>query len=118
MVSIDELMNRFTKNQDEKFTIKIGSDEYACRKLPFKQILEIDDQYDVETQSGAYDRNLEVIYLSCDLFRKLLDRVEVEGEPHNIISKVLSPVEILEFYTLILNQYVGQLNKDVETVKK
>lgn len=118
MVTIDELMGRFNKNQDENFIIKLGDDEYACRKLPFKKILELDDEYDVETQSGAYDRNLEVIYLSCDLFRKLLDKVDVEGEPHNIVSKVLSPVEVLTFYTQILNQYMGQLNKDVETIKK
>lgn len=118
MITIDQLMDKFNKNQNDTFIVKLGNDEYACRKLPFKKILELDDEYDVETQSGSYDRNLEVIYLSCDLFRKLLDKVEVEGEPHNIINQVLSPIEVLTFYTQILNQYTGQLNKDVETVKK
>lgn len=118
MITIDQLMDKFNKNQNDTFIVKLGDDEYACRKLPFKKILELDDEYDVETQSGSYDRNLEVIYLSCDLFRKLLDKVEVEGEPHNIINQVLSPIEVLTFYTQILNQYTGQLNKDVETVKK
>lgn len=118
MITIDQLMDKFNKNQNDTFIVKLGDDEYACHKLPFKKILELDDEYDVETQSGSYDRNLEVIYLSCDLFRKLLDKVEVEGEPHNIINQVLSPIEVLTFYTQILNQYTGQLNKDVETVKK
>lgn len=118
MITIDQLMDKFNKNQNDTFIVKLGDDEYACHKLPFKKILELDDEYDVETQSGSYDRNLEVIYLSCDLFRKLLDKVEVEGEPHNIINQVLSPIEVLTFYTQILNQYAGQLNKDVETVKK
>ena len=118
MITIDQLMDKFNKNQNDTFIVKLGDDEYACHKLPFKKIIELDDEYDVETQSGSYDRNLEVIYLSCDLFRKLLDKVEVEGEPHNIINQVLSPIEVLTFYTQILNQYTGQLNKDVETVKK
>lgn len=118
MITIDQLMDKFNKNQNDTFIVKLGDDEYACRKLPFKKILELDDEYDVETQSGSYDRNLEVIYLSCDLFRKLLDKVEAEGEPHNIINQVLSPIEVLTFYTQILNQYTGQLNKDVEAVKK
>lgn len=118
MITIDQLMDKFNKNQNDTFIVKLGDDEYACHKLPFKKILELDDEYDVETQSGSYDRNLEVIYLSCDLFRKLLDKVEIEGEPHNIINQVLSPIEVLTFYTQILNQYTGQLNKDVETVKK
>lgn len=118
MVTIDELMNRLNKNQNTDFTVKIGNDEYTCRKLPFQQLLELDDEYDVETQLGAFNRNLEAIYLSCDLFRKLLDRVDVEGEPHNIVSQVLSPIEVITFYSQILNQYAGQMNQDVEAVKK
>lgn len=118
MVTIDELMNRLNKNQNTDFTVKIGNDEYTCRKLPFQQLLELDDEYDVETQLGAFNRNLEAIYLSCDLFRKLLDRVDVDGEPHNIVSQVLSPIEVITFYSQILNQYAGQMNQDVESVKK
>lgn len=118
MITVDQLMNKFNQNQNDTFVVKLGDDEYQCHKLPFQKILELDDEYDVETQKGAYERNLEVIYLSCDVFRKLLDKIDVEGEPHNIISKVLTPVEVLTFYTHILNQYVGQLTKDVETVKK
>lgn len=118
MITIDELMNKYCKNQDDVFTVKLGDDEYACKKLPFKKILELDDEYDVETQAGSYERNLEVIYLSCEVFRKLLDKVDIEGEPHNIINEVLSPIEVLTFYTQILNQYTGQVTEDVEAVKK
>lgn len=118
MITIDQLMNKFTQQQNDTFIVKLGNDEYQCRKLPFQQILDIDDEYDVETQRGAYERNLEVIYLSCDVFRKLLDKIDVDGDPHNVISKVLTPIEVLTFYTHILNQYVGQPVKDVETIKK
>lgn len=118
MVTIDQLMSKFTQQQNDTFIVKLGEDEYQCRKLPFQKILELDDEYDVETQKGAYERNLEVIYLSCDLFRKLLDKIDVEGDPHNVISKVLTPIEVLTFYTHILNQYVGQPTQDVETIKK
>ena len=118
MITIEQLMNKFTQQQNDTFIVKLGDDEYQCHKLPFQQILEIDDEYDVETQKGAYERNLEVIYLSCDVFRKLLDKIEVNGDPHNVISKVLTPIEVLTFYTHILNQYVGQPEKDVETIKK
>ena len=118
MVTIDTLMKKFTEQQVDTFTVKLGNDEYQCHKLPFQKILELDDEYDVDTQKGAYERNLEVIYLSCDVFRKLLDKIDVEGDPHNVISKVLTPIEVLTFYTHILNQYVGQPTQDVETVKK
>lgn len=118
MITIDKLMAKYNNNQNESFVVTLNEDEYQCRKMPFQKMLELDDEYDVETQKGAYERNLEVIYLSCDVFRKLLDKVDVEGDPHNIISQVLSPIEILTFYTQILNQYVGQTTKDVETIKK
>ena len=118
MVTIDQLMKKFTEQQTDTFVVKLGNDEYNCTKLPFQKILELDDEYEVETQKGAYERNLEVIYLSCDVFRKLLDKIDVEGEPHNIVGKVLTPIEVLTFYTYILNQYVGQPTKDVETIKK
>lgn len=118
MITIDKLMQKFTEQQNNAFVVKLGNDEYQCTKLPFQKILELDDEYDVETQKGAYERNLEVIYLSCDVFRKLLDRIDVEGDPHNIVNQVLTPIEVLTFYTQILNQYVGQPTKDVEAVKK
>lgn len=118
MISIEQLMERFNKNQNDNFIVHLGEDEYQCTKLPFKKILSLDDEYDVETQKGAYDRNLEVIYLSCEVFRNLADKLGYEGEPHNVIEKVLSPIEVLTFYTHILNQYTGQMTKDVETVKK
>ena len=118
MVTIDTLMKKFTEQQVDTFVVKLGNDEYQCHKLPFQKILELDDEYDVDTQKGAYERNLEVIYLSCDVFRKLLDKIDVEGDPHNVISKVLTPIEVLTFYTHILNQYVGQPTKDVEALKK
>lgn len=118
MITIDQLMDKFNKQQNDSFIVKLGNDEYQCHKLPFQKILELDDDYEVETQKGAYERNLEVIYLSCDIFRKLLDKIEVEGDPHNVVCKVLSPIEILTFYTHILNQYVDQPTKDVETLKK
>jgi hypothetical protein len=118
MITIDQLMNKFAQQQNGTFIVKLGNDEYECHKLPFKQILGLDDEYDVETQAGAYERNLEAIYLSCDIFRKLLDKIDVEGDPHNVICEVLTPIEVLTFYTQILNQYVGQLKEDVETIKK
>lgn len=118
MITIDQLMNKFINQQNDTFTVKLGNDEYQCQKLPFQQILEIDDEYDVNTQKGSYERNLEVIYLSCDIFRKLLDKIDVEGDPHNVISKVLTPIEVLTFYTHILNQYAGQATQDVEAIKK
>lgn len=118
MISIEQLMERFNNNQNDNFTVHLGDDEYQCTKLPFKKILSLDDEYDVDTQKGAYDRNLEVIYLSCEVFRNLADKLGYEGEPHNVIEKVLSPIEVLTFYTHILNQYTGQMTKDVESVKK
>lgn len=118
MITIEKLMEKINKNQNDTFTVKLGKDEYACKKLPFKQILELDDEYDVDTQAGSYERNLEVIYLSCEAFRKLLELTDVEGEPHNIVTEVLSPIEVLTFYTQILNQYTGQMTKDVDTIKK
>lgn len=118
MISIEQLMERFNNNQNDNFTVHLGDDEYQCTKLPFKKILSLDDEYDVDTQKGAYDRNLEVIYLSCEVFRNLADKLGYDGEPHNVIEKVLSPIEVLTFYTHILNQYTGQMTKDVESVKK
>lgn len=118
MISIEQLMERFNKNQNDNFIVHLGEDEYQCTKLPFKKILSLDDEYDVDTQKGAYDRNLEVIYLSCEVFRNLADKLGYEGEPHNVIENVLSPIEVLTFYTHILNQYTGQMTKDVESVKK
>ena len=118
MISIEQLMERFNNNQNDNFIVNLGDDEYQCTKLPFKKILSLDDEYNVDTQKGAYDRNLEVIYLSCEVFRNLADKLGYEGEPHNVIEKVLSPIEVLTFYTHILNQYTGQMTKDVESVKK
>lgn len=118
MIKIENLLEKFNKNQNQDFTVKICDDEYQCRKIPFKQVLALDDEYDVETQQGAYDRNLEMIYLSCEVFRNLANQLEVSGEPHNVIEGVLSPIEVFTFYTHILNQYTGQMTQDVETVKK
>ena len=118
MISIEQLMERFNNNKNDNFIVHLGQYEYQCTKLPFKKILSLDDEYDVETQKGAYDRNLEVIYLSCEVFRNLADKLGYEGEPHNVVEKVLSPIEVLTFYTHILNQYMGQMTKDVDNVKK
>lgn len=118
MIKVENLLEKFNKNQDQDFIVKLGEDEYQCIKLPFKKVLELDDEYDVETQQGAYDRNLEMIYLSCKVFRDLANTLDVSGESHNVIEQVLTPIEVLTFYTHILNQYTGQLTKDVETVKK
>lgn len=118
MIKVENLLEKFNKNQNQDFTVKLGKDEYQCHKLPFKQLLALDDDYDVETQKGAYDRNLEVIYLSCEVFRKLANQIDIDGEPHNVIETVLSPIEVLTFYTHIMNQYAGQMTQDIETVKK
>lgn len=118
MIKVENLLEKFNKNLDQDFIVKLGEDEYQCHKLPFKQLLALDDEYDVETQKGSYDRNLEAIYLSCDVFRQLANKIDVEGEPHNVVEKVLSPIEVLTFYTCILNQYANQMTQDVETVKK
>lgn len=118
MIKVENLLEKFNKNQNQDFTVKLGDDVYQCHKLPFKQVLALDDMYEVETQQGAYDRNLEMIYLSCEVFRNLANQLEVSGEPHNVIEEVLSPIEVLTFYTQILNQYTGQMTQDVETVKK
>lgn len=118
MIKVENLLEKFNKNQDQDFVVKLGDDEYQCHKIPFKSIIALDDEYDTETQTGAYERNLEVIYLSCQVFRDLANKLDVSGEPHNVIEEVLSPIEVLTFYTHILNQYTGQMTKDVDTIKK
>ena len=118
MTKIEDLLEKYNKQQNQDFIVRLGTDEYQCHKLPFKKLLALDDEYDVETQQGAYNRNLEAIYLSCEVFRELANKLEFNGEPHNVVEEVLTPIEVLSFYTHILNQYLGQAAQDAELIKK
>ena len=86
--------------------------------MPFSRLLALDEEHDVTTEKGSFERNQEVIYESCPIFEKALDTVDHHGEPYLIVGKLLQPMEVYAFYGEILNQYVNQQNKDVDTVKK
>lgn len=117
MNTLEKLLSRLG-NENINFEVKLNDNVYQCHKIPFGQLLSIDENHDTDTELGAFERNQEVIYECCPLFEKALDTVEHHGDPFKIVGKLLQPMEIYAFYGTILNQYVNQQTKDVETVKK
>lgn len=117
MITVEKLLAKLN-TQDPNFIVEIGGEQYACDRLPFGQLLKFDDNHDVDTQVGSFNRNLEVIYMSCPIFRQLANQTEIVGDPYKIVEKVLNPAEVYTFYTKILEQYFQQQKIDVEAVKK
>lgn len=117
MNTLEKLLERLGK-EETTFTVTLNGNEYQCHKIPFSQLLSIDENHETETELGAFERNQEVIFESCPLFEKALDTVEHHGDPFKIVGKLLQPMEVYAFYGEILNQYVNQQTKDVKTVKK
>lgn len=117
METLHKLLDRM--NADTKvFNVEINDNIFECKKIPFGQLLSIDEGHDVETELGSYERNLEVIYMCCDVFKQAVNSMEHHGEPYKIVGRLLQPMEVYAFYTAILQQYLGQQDKDVENVKK
>lgn len=117
METLQKLLERM--NNDKKtFDVTIGDNTFQCKKIPFGQLLSIDEGHDVETEVGSYERNQEVIYMCCDMFKKAINSIEYHGEPYKIVGKLLQPMEVYAFYSAILQQYVKQQEKDVENIKK
>ena len=117
METLQKLLDRMS-NEKKTFVVEIGDTKFDCKKIPFGQLLSIDEGHEVETELGAFERNQEVIYMCCSVFKQALNSVEHHGEPYKIVGKLLKPMEIYEFYANILKQYLGQQDKDVENVKK
>ena len=117
MITVEKLLGKLN-TQDPNFMVEVNDEQYPCGRLPFGQLLSMDDNHDVETQVGSFNRNMEVIYMSCPIFRQLANQTEIIGDPYKIVEKVLSPAEIYLFYTKILEQYFNQQKIDVEAVKK
>lgn len=117
MTNLEQLLQRLGK-EEMTFTVELNNIKYDCHKLPFAQLLKIDEEHECDTELGAFERNQEVIFSSCDMFKKALDSVEHHGEPYKIVGKLLQPLEVYAFYGEILSHYMGQKNKDIETVKK
>ena len=117
MNTLEKLLKRLG-NEETNFKVTINDITYECHKLPFSRLLSLDENHDVSTEKGAFERNQEVIYESCPTFEKALNTLEHHGDPYLIVGKLLQPMEIYAFYGEILNQYVNQQNKDIETVKK
>lgn len=117
MNTLEKLLQRLGK-EETNFTVTLNDMIYECHKLPFSRLLSLDEEHDVSTEKGSFERNQEVIYESCPMFEKALDTLDHHGEPYLIVGKLLQPMEVYAFYGEILNQYVNQQNKDVEAVKK
>lgn len=117
MNTLEKLLQRLGK-EETKFTITLNDNTYECRKLPFSRLLSLDEEHDVNTERGSFERNQEVIYESCPMFEKALETLDHHGEPYLIVGKLLHPMEVYAFYGEILNQYVNQQTKDVDNVKK
>lgn len=117
MITVEKLMSKLN-TKDPNFIVELTGEQYPCDRLPFGQLLKMDDNHDVETQVGSFNRNMEVIYMTCPIFRQLANQTEIIGEPYKIVEKVLSPAEVYLFYTKILEQYFNQQQLDVEAVKK
>lgn len=117
MNTLEKLLQRLG-NDETNFKVTLNDMTYDCHKIPFSRLLAIDEDHDVNTEKGAFERNQEVIYESCPMFEKALDTLEHHGDPYLIVGKLLQPMEVYAFYGEILNKYVNQQNKDVENVKK
>lgn len=117
MNTLEKLLSRLG-NENTNFEVKLNDNVYQCHKIPFGQLLSIDENHDTDTELGAFERNQEVIYECCPLFEKALGTVDHHGDPFKIVGKLLQPMEVYVFYGEILNQYVNQQTKDVDAVKK
>lgn len=117
MDTLNKLLTRLG-NDKQDFKVTLNGIEYECHKIPFSRLLSLDENHEVGTEKGAFERNQEVIYESCPIFEKALNTVEHHGDPYLIVGKLLQPMEVYAFYGEILNQYVNQQNKDIENVKK
>lgn len=117
MNTLEKLLSRLG-NEKTTFEVTLNDNTYQCNKIPFSRLLSLDENHDVNTEKGAFERNQELIYESCPMFEKALDAVEHHGDPYLIVGKLLQPMEVYAFYGEILNQYISQTEKDVESVKK
>lgn len=117
MITVEKLLSKLNP-QDTTFIVELSGEQYTCDRMPFSQLLKYDDNHDVETQVGSFNRNMEVIYMSCPIFRQLANQTEIIGDPYKIVEKVLNPAEIYAFHSKILSQYVNQKVTDAEAVKK
>lgn len=117
-LTVKELMGMRSKNMENRHVVvELEEGQLEGELLPITAMLEMQDEYDTNSQVGQFEFALELIYMTFPIFRdKSLQEQCGCHEPHEVVSQILTPMDLQKVVKQI-NKIYGVENP-VEQVKK